>query len=64
MPSPPTVSGGLEPLREKDDAKLQKKMQKKLEEARETLDELREQIDEYLEKTGGGKALSGINGGE
>ncbi len=54
----------LEPLREKDYAKLEKKMQKELEKARETLDEHREQIDEYLEKTEGGKALGGINGGE
>jgi hypothetical protein len=54
----------LEPLREKDYDKLKKKMQKELEKARETLDEHREQIDEYLEKTEGGKAFGGINGGE
>ena len=53
-----------EPLNEKDYAKLEKKMQKKLEKARETLDEHREQIDKYLEKTEGGKALGGMNGGE
>lgn len=54
----------LEPLRKKDYAKLEKKMQKELEKSRETLDEHREQIDKYLEKTEGGKALGGINGGE
>jgi hypothetical protein len=54
----------LEPLSEKDYAKLEKKMQKQLEQARETLDEHSEQIDEYLEKTEGGKACGGINGGE
>jgi len=52
----------LEPLREKDYAKLEKKMQKELQKARETLDQHREQIDEYLEKTNGGKALGGRNG--
>ena len=54
----------LEPLSEKNYDKLEKKMQKELEKARETLDEHREQIDEYLEKTEGGKAFGGINGGE
>jgi len=54
----------LEPLSEKDYAKLEKNMQKELEKAREKLDEHREQIDKYLEKTDGGKALGGINGGE
>ena len=54
----------LEPLSEKDYAKLEKKMQKELEKARETLDEHREQIDRYMKKTEGGKALGGLNGGE
>jgi hypothetical protein len=54
----------LEPLSEKNYAKLEKKMQKQLEKARETLDEHREQIDEYLEKTEGGKAFGGRNGSE
>jgi hypothetical protein len=54
----------LEPLSEKNHARLEKKMQKELKKARETLDEHREQIDEYLEKTEGGKALGGRNGGE
>jgi hypothetical protein len=54
----------VEPLSEKDYAKLEKKMQKELEKAREKLDEQREQIDRYLEKTEGGKALGGNNGGE
>lgn len=54
----------LEPLSEKDYAKLEKKMQKELEKARETLDDHREQIDEYLERTGGGKALGGRSGQE
>ena len=54
----------LEPLGEKDYAKLEKKMQKELERAREKLDEHREQIDRYLEKTEGGKAFGGMNGGE
>ena len=53
----------LEPLSEKDYAKLEKKMQKQLDKARETLDEHGEQIDRYLEKTDGGKALGGLNGG-
>lgn len=53
----------LEPLSEKDYAKLEKKMQKQLDKARETLDEHGEQIDRYLEKTDGGKALGGMNGG-
>jgi hypothetical protein len=51
----------LEPLSEKNYAKLEGKMQKALEKARETLDEDREQIDEYLEDTGGGKAFGGRN---
>jgi len=54
----------LEPLSEKDYAKLEKKMQKQLEKAHETLDEHREQIDEYVEKTEGGKAFGGRNGSE
>ena len=54
----------LEPLSEKDYAKLEKKMQEELAKARKKLDEHREQIDEYLEKTEGGKAFGGINGGE
>ena len=54
----------MEPLSEKDYANLEKKMQKELEKAREKLDQHREQIDRYLEKTEGGKALGGINGGE
>ena len=53
----------LEPLSEKDYAKLEKKMQKQLDEVRQTLDEHGEQIDRYLEKTDGGKALGGMNGG-
>ena len=52
----------LEPLNEKDYAKLEKRMQKQLEKTRETLDEHRELIDEYLEETDGGKALGGRNG--
>jgi len=39
-------------------------MRKELEKARETLDEHREQIDRYMEKTGGGQAFGGTNGGE
>jgi len=54
----------LEPLKEKDQAKLEKKMQKELDKAREKLDEHREQIDRYLEKTEGGKAFGGNTGGE
>ena len=54
----------LEPLSEKDYAKLEKKMQKQLQKAREKLDDHREQIDQYLEKAEGGKALGGMNGGE
>jgi len=54
----------LEPLREKDYAKLEKKMQKELKKAREKLDDNRELIDEYLEETDGGKAFGGRNGGE
>ena len=53
----------LEPLKEKDYAKLEKKMQKELEKTREKLDEHREQIDGYLEKTEGGKALGGRRDG-
>ena len=52
----------LEPLKEKDYAKLEKKMQTELEQARKTLDEHREQIDEYLERTDGGKAFGGRSG--
>lgn len=51
----------IEPLDEKDYAKLEKKMQKELDKARQTLDEHREQIDRYLEKTEGGKAFGGMN---
>jgi Lon protease-like protein len=51
----------LEPLSEKDYAKLEGKMQKALKKARETLDEHREQIDAYLEDTHGGKAFGGRN---
>ena len=54
----------LEPLKEKDYAKLEKQMQKELEKARKVLDAHREQIDEYLEKTDGGKAFGGRNGQE
>ena len=54
----------LEPLSEKKFAKLEKKMQEKLEIERAELDEHRELIDEYLEKTGGGKAFGGRNGPE
>ncbi len=54
----------LEPLSEKDFPKLERNMQKALEQARETLDEHSEQIDEYLEDTGGGKAFGGRNGRE
>jgi len=54
----------LEPLKEKDYAKLEKKMQKQLEAARETLDEHRELIDAYLQETDGGKALGGRNAQE
>jgi len=52
----------IEPLKEKDYAKLEKRMQKRLEDAREVLDEHSEQIDEYLEKTEGGKPYGGRNG--
>jgi hypothetical protein len=51
----------VEPLSEKDYAKLEEKMQTALETARETLDEHREQIDRYLEDTDGGKAFGGRN---
>ena len=61
---PPFRDRILEPLSEKDYAKLEKKMQKALEKARVTLDEHREQIDEYLEDTDGGKAFGGRNGQE
>ena len=54
----------LESLSEKDYAKLEQKMEKKLETARETLADYREMLDEYLEKTKGGKALDGRNGDE
>jgi len=52
----------LEPLSEKDYAKLEKTMQKELKKTQETLDEHRELIDAYLKKTNGGKALGGKNG--
>ena len=52
----------IEPLDEKDYAKLEQTMQKELEAAQETLDEHREQIDEYLEETNGGRAFGGVNG--
>jgi hypothetical protein len=52
----------LRPLKEKDYAKLEKKMQKQLDAAHEVLEDHYEQIDEYLEKTEGGKALGGLNG--
>ena len=54
----------VEPLGEKNYAKLEKKMQKQLAKARETLDEHRDLIDEYLEETEGGQALGGRNGRE
>jgi hypothetical protein len=54
----------LRPLKEKDYAKLEKKMQKELKKARKVLEEHREQIDEYLEETNGGKAFGGRMGAE
>jgi hypothetical protein len=54
----------LEPLSERNYARLEKRMQKELAKARETLDEHREQIEAYLEKTDGGKAFGGRNGQE
>ncbi len=54
----------VEPLREKDIPKLEKKMQKKLETARESLVKERERFEEYLKETDGGKALGGRNGDE
>ena len=54
----------VEPLSEKDHAKLEKKMQKALDKAREARDEHREKIDEYLKDTDGGKAFGGRNGQE
>ena len=51
----------LEPLNEKKYAKLEKKMQKALEEARKIRDEHQEQIDRYLEDTDGGKPFGGRN---
>lgn len=54
----------LKPISEKDYAKLEKKMQERLEDARDTLDEHREQIDEYLKKTDGGKPYGGRNSQE
>jgi len=54
----------VEPLSEKNYAKLEKKMQQELEKARNKLDEHRDQIDAYLEKTDGGKAFGGRNGQE
>jgi hypothetical protein len=53
----------LKPLDENDYPKLEAKMQKALENTRQTLDEHREQIDKYLEKTEGGKAFGGRTGG-
>jgi len=52
----------LRPLKEKDYAKLEKKMQKELAKARKTIDDHRKQIDEYLERTDGGKGFGGRNG--
>jgi hypothetical protein len=54
----------LEPLSEKDYAKLEQKMEKKLETVRGTLDDHRELLDDYMERTEGGKAFGGRNGGE
>lgn len=54
----------LKPLDEKEYPKLEAKMQKELEKARQTRDEHREQIDKYLEETDGGKAFGGRTGGE
>ena len=54
----------LEPLSEKDYARLEEEMQKKLEIERAELIEYREQIDEYLEETDGGQAFGGRNGQE
>lgn len=54
----------LEPLSEKDYAKLEEKMQEELEKARVTRDEHREQIDGYLEDTDGGKPFGGRNSQE
>jgi len=54
----------LEPLSEKNYAKLEEKMQVQLEKAGEKVEEHREQIDQYLEDTDGGKALGGRNGQE
>lgn len=52
----------LEPLSEKDYAKLEKTMRKELEKARRVIDQHRDQIEAYLEQTDGGKALGGRNG--
>ena len=54
----------LEPLSEKNYAKLEEKMQVQLEKAGEKVEEHREQIDQYMEDTDGGKALGGRNGQE
>ena len=54
----------VEPLSEKDYAKLEAKMQKALKQAREMRDEHRDQIDKYLQDNDGGKALGGRNDGE
>ena len=54
----------LEPLSEKKYAKLEEKMQERLEIVREEIEEHREQIDEYLKETDGGKSLGGMNGQE
>ena len=49
----------LKPIKEKDYAKAEKKMQKQLDAARQKVVDHLEQIDRYLEKTEGGKALGG-----
>ena len=54
----------VEPIKEKDYAKLKQKMETYLEAARETRADHSELIEKYLEKTDGGKALGGRNGGE
>jgi len=60
----PFEANFLEPLSEKDYAKLEKKMQEQLGKTRAVLDEHREQIDRYLEKTDGGEAFGGRNAKE
>jgi len=54
----------VEPIKEKDYDKLEQKMETYLEAARETRADHSELIEKYLEKTDGGKALGGRNGGE